>query len=398
MAAGDKVIFSQPIYLKCTPNWRDYTYDASGNRSTQTVTSGTIITVTTYTINEQNRLTNTLTVQNSATTQTVAYSYDNNGNQLTVTTVPYVNGVAQTAQVTTCTFDKLNQLATTAMPDGINVTDTYNGEGYRVTKQVNSQITKYVYVGDKVVLELDGSNNQTARNVQGTSLIARTAGGTTLYYMYNGHADVTALIDVSGTIQNTYYYDAFGNILETSENVNNPFTYAGYQYDKETGLYYLNARYYDPIIARFLSEDTFRGIQNDPLSLNLYTYTANNPLKYYDPSGHWYEETDEDGNTYQVVEEGDTLWGLAEQLTGNGSNWTDLGYTEEEAGNLQEEQSVYVSIWSSEGDTSDLGNNVPSPSPIEMKPSNEVDPQGTGKAKIQSFTQGTDVSRLGKYS
>lgn len=343
---------------------KTYTYDASGNRSTQTVTSGTIITVTTYTINEQNRLTNTLTVQNSATTQTVAYSYDNNGNQLTVTTVPYVNGVAQTAQVTTCTFDKLNQLATTVMPDGINVTDTYNGEGYRVTKQVNSQITKYVYVGDKVVLELDGSNNQTARNVQGTSLIARTAGGTTLYYMYNGHADVTALIDVSGTIQNTYYYDAFGNILETSENVNNPFTYAGYQYDKETGLYYLNARYYDPIIARFLSEDTFRGIQNDPLSLNLYTYTANNPLKYYDPSGHWYEETDEDGNT----------------------------------GNLQEEQSVYVSIWSSEGDTSDLGNNVPSPSPIEMKPSNEVDPQGTGKAKIQSFTQGTDVSRLGKYS
>ncbi|NLD46730.1 MAG: RHS repeat-associated core domain-containing protein, partial [Clostridiaceae bacterium] len=55
---------------------------------------------------------------------------------------------------------------------------------------------------------------------------------TTLYYLYNGHADVTVLIDGSGAVQGTYYYDAFGNILERTGNADNNITYAGYQYDK----------------------------------------------------------------------------------------------------------------------------------------------------------------------
>ncbi|TYQ14543.1 UNVERIFIED_CONTAM: RHS repeat-associated protein [Acetivibrio alkalicellulosi] len=65
--------------------------------------------------------------------------------------------------------------------------------------------------------------------------------------------------------------------------------YAGYFYDGETGLYYLNARFYDPETARFIQEDTYRGSINDPLSLNLYAYGHNNPIKYYDPTGHWVE-------------------------------------------------------------------------------------------------------------
>lgn len=71
-----------------------------------------------------------------------------------------------------------------------------------------------------------------------------------------------------------------------TENVNNPFTYAGYQYDNESGLFYLNARYYDPVTARFITEDTYLGDKYDPLSLNLYTYCQNEPLMYIDPSGH----------------------------------------------------------------------------------------------------------------
>lgn len=98
--------------------------------------------------------------------------------------------------------------------------------------------------------------------------------------MYNGHADVTALLKTDGSIAGTYYYDAFGNITDTTGTVNNSVTYAGYQYDKETGLYYLNARYYDP---------------NDPLSLNLYTYCSNNPIIYTDPTGHW-QQGDENLN------------------------------------------------------------------------------------------------------
>ncbi len=112
--------------------------------------------------------------------------------------------------------------------------------------------------------------------------------------MYNGHADVTALINAdTGVVEATYYYDPFGNILESTGSVNNNITYAGYQYDEETGLYYLNARMYDPKIARFLQEDTYRGDPNDPLSLNLYAYCAYNPIVYYDPTGHWIDEIEE---------------------------------------------------------------------------------------------------------
>ena len=71
-------------------------------------------------------------------------------------------------------------------------------------------------------------------------------------------------------------------------------TYAGYQYDAETGLYYLNARYYDSKIARFLTEDTYTGDPNDPLSLNLYSYCYNNPIIYIDPTGHVVTQWDRD--------------------------------------------------------------------------------------------------------
>jgi len=116
----------------------------------------------------------------------------------------------------------------------------------------------------------------------------RSSDGQTCYYMYNGHGDVTSLLDSgTGAVAGTYYYDAFGNILDHTGTASS-ITYAGYQYDEETGLYYLNSRMYDPKIARFLQEDTYSGDPSDPLSLNLYTYCHNEPINYNDPSGyHW---------------------------------------------------------------------------------------------------------------
>ncbi|EPR08089.1 right-handed parallel beta-helix repeat-containing protein [Ruminiclostridium papyrosolvens] len=254
-----------------------YTYDAAGNRATETITVGGNATVNTYTYNEQDHLTQIVTTLNGTTTATTVYTYDNNGNQLTTE----VNGTVTVSN----TYDARSQLISTTT-GGITVQNTYNGDGYRVEKAVNGAITRYLYEYDKVVLELDGSGNQTGRNVYGTNLLMRSVDGTTYYYMYNGHADVTALLKPDGTIAATYYYDAFGNITDTTGAASNSITFAGYQYDKETGLYYLNARMYDPKTARFLQEDTYTGDRNDPLSLNLYVYCANNPLIYYDPTGH----------------------------------------------------------------------------------------------------------------
>ncbi len=83
------------------------------------------------------------------------------------------------------------------------------------------------------------------------------------------------------TIENCYQYDAFGNLTEKKEGIENRILYTGQQYDQETGQYYLRARYYNPAVGRFLQEDTYRGD-----GLNLYAYCANNPVMYYDPSGH----------------------------------------------------------------------------------------------------------------
>ena len=232
-------------------------------------------------------------------TVTVNYTYDNNGNMIskaTETKKPvdltatgtfnlHKAGTSTEGAIALYQYDGWNQLAAVTAGDKTEKYQ-YNGEGYRVVKNDNVQITNYLYESDKVILETNSAGTQTAYNVYGINLISRTVGSNNLYYMYNGHADVTALIDNTGAVQASYYYDAFGNILDQTGSVNNNITYAGYVYDEETGLYYLNSRYYDSKIARFLSEDTYTGDPNDPLSLNRYTYCFNNPLIYWDPTGH----------------------------------------------------------------------------------------------------------------
>jgi RHS repeat-associated core domain len=275
-----------------------YTFDAAGNRISETVTQNGNTTSTVYTYNEQNRLMKTITTCGGVK-ETDTYSYDDNGNMVSKTKAstkpanPNTLGSFNMSKVGQGTgsdlvvydYDIWNQLVKSV--EGSNtLTYNYNGEGLRVQKTVNGTLTNYLYEYDKVVLETDNNNNQTARNVYGINLLARTVGSETYNYMYNGHADVTALVKPEGTVMGTYYYDAFGNITEQTGNVNNNVTYAGYQWDSETALYYLNARYYDSKIARFLSEDTYKGQIKDPLSLNLYTYCHNEPIMYADPSGH----------------------------------------------------------------------------------------------------------------
>ena len=236
------------------------------------------------------------------------YSYDNNGNNLSYITetlqpvgegldevstevfvVGDITGQQGTLESAVYEYDLFNQMIQSSINNSMT-RNRYNGEGLRVEKEVNGEITRYLYEGDRVILEVNENNQLAARNTIGTNIISRVVveGGSTekLYYLYNGHGDVTALISPQGNIVAEYTYNAFGTPRLVTGTADNPYRYAGYQYDDESGLYYLQSRMYNPVIARFMQEDTYRGQANDPLSLNLYVYCANNPIKYWDPDGH----------------------------------------------------------------------------------------------------------------
>ncbi|MCX8131107.1 MAG: GH-E family nuclease [Clostridia bacterium] len=288
---------SNRLYTVTEPGSRvtTYGYDAAGNRQTEALAIGGVTDATSiYSYDERNRLTQ-LTYDKAVGSEkdyTKYYVYDNNGNQTRVEKQPY--GGTRAIERTN-TFDKLDRLTATEV-DGRIVANTYNGDGLRVSKVSGNHTTQFLYDGMKPVLELDASGNQTARNVYGsdTLLSRKVDTNNPFYMMYNGHGDVTALVDSTSTIQGTYYYDAFGKITASSGTANNPFRYSGYMYDSETalgtdtGMYYLNARFYDANTARFLQEDSYTGDPSDPLSLNLYTYCTNNPLIYTDPTGHFF--------------------------------------------------------------------------------------------------------------
>ena len=112
------------------------------------------------------------------------------------------------------------------------------------------------------------------------------------YYHRNQRGDVVAIYDSNGIKRAEYAYDAFGNckIVNSSNNDlanKNPIRYRGYYYDTESGFYYLNARYYNPVWRRFISPDSTEYLDPQTINgLNQYAYCNNDPVNYVDPSGH----------------------------------------------------------------------------------------------------------------
>ena len=253
-----------------------YTYDKSGNRLKEV--TGTISKD--YIYDSKNLLSQVTEKNNNVVSKITMYGYDLSGNLLTTN----VNGII----VETNVFNEKNELVST---DKHNSTTTYNYnvEGNRISKGNGNGTTKFIYEGTKVILELDQNNNELARNLHGLALVSRKTDNNG-YYFYNGHGDTVTIVDEDNEVLNEYTYDVWGNILTETETMDNPYRYAGYYYDTETGNYYLLSRYYNPEIARFISEDTYRGELNDPLSLNRYVYVVNNPLIYTDPDGYFAKE------------------------------------------------------------------------------------------------------------
>ena len=111
--------------------------------------------------------------------------------------------------------------------------------------------------------------------------------GKACYYHYDGHGNVRFLTDNDGNITDSYSYDAYGNLLQKKGTTENDFLYTGEQYNANTGLYYLRARYMDPSTGTFTSMDRWPGSLSDPVSLHKYLYANANPVTYSDPSGYF---------------------------------------------------------------------------------------------------------------
>ncbi|MEK3795064.1 restriction endonuclease fold toxin [Paenibacillus sp. FSL R7-0204] len=248
--------------------------------------------------------------------KTVDYLFDKNGNELsqrTAYTQPHTTAMhqstggdtyeAQTKEINSLIekvtqvydgFNRLTKAVKVKAGDRTTVDYVYNGDGLRVKKTVSSakagniaKETNYVYDRQHVILEMDGGSKLSARYIRGINYIARmNQAKAYTYYLFNGHGDVVQTVTSAGEVQNQYDYDVFGNPVLSIESYSESIRYAGEYYDGETGLYYLRARYYDPYIGRFLSEDSYWGEDNNPLSLNLYTYANNDPIQYIDPTGH----------------------------------------------------------------------------------------------------------------
>ena len=168
----------------------------------------------------------------------------------------------------------------------------YNESGLRTSKTVNGITHSYVWQGSKLAADITDAytlyfHYDSTGDVIG---FTRTANGadTEYFYVKNLQGDILKVITATGTEAATYTYDAWGKLLTSTGDMAeaNPIRYRGYYYDTETGLYYLQSRYYDPEISRFINPDAFATTDADGvLSANMFAYCENNPVIKEDPTG-----------------------------------------------------------------------------------------------------------------
>ena len=170
---------------------------------------------------------------------------------------------------------------------------TYNADGVRIGKS-GAKAAAYTVSGTQILGENNGSNTTYYLYDESGSPIGLTYKGKTYYYRKNLQGDIINITDSTGAKVVTYTYNAWGKIMSMTGNmelaVNNPFRYRGYYYDVESGLYYLNSRYYDPQTGRFINADApeiLDGGNDHLLENNLFAYCFNDPVNRFDDSGNW---------------------------------------------------------------------------------------------------------------
>ena len=137
-----------------------------------------------------------------------------------------------------------------------------------------------------MLAEYDKNGSLITSYTRADQLISQERDGAKSYYLYDGFDSVRMLANDECKITDTYTYDAFGNLTESTGETENSFLYRGEQFDSFTGLYYLRARYMNPSTGTFITMDEYAGSIFEPVSLHKYLYANANPVMYSDPSGY----------------------------------------------------------------------------------------------------------------
>jgi RHS repeat-associated protein len=272
-------------------------------------TAGTATGLSSYIYSSawKDQLSSYITVEDGVSTSHVL-TYDDQGNPTFITNFKYNDTVYYGAYL----YWSGRELNTIIVMQGSStpmyrIEYKYNDNGYRTSKKfytysdytpILTEAIDYELIDDKVVYETNGTYgilytydyDGTLIGFNYDSDVTDQTDGLDYFYLRNQQGDITTIINSSGTVVTKYNYDAYGNTTIVLDNLSgvNQYTYKGYRYDSETNLYYLNSRYYNPEVGRFINADGLVGDMGDIQSSNMYSYCANNPVNRGDESGYFW--------------------------------------------------------------------------------------------------------------
>ncbi len=254
---------------------KEYSYDNYGN----------ILSKKTYTYNTTNLIKEDTYTYGNSNWQDLLTKFNND-------TITY-DEIGNPTSIGNVALNWMNGRELASYSDGTNtITYKYNLDGIRTSKVVNGINTTYYLEGRTIIFE-DRNGDVLYYIYNGSELLGFVYKNKTYYYHKNMFGDIIGILDSSYNEIVTYEYDSWGALVNITDNSNinlgtiNPFRYRSYYYDEESGFYYLNSRYYNPKMGRFINADSVVSEIGEINGCNIFCYSFNNPISLVDDDGNW---------------------------------------------------------------------------------------------------------------